>query len=302
LVSGIEVMEQTILHALRNAEDNKWTGILRVLKNSEQLGIAFIHEGRIAWATSKYQTESFGSFLEKIGNIPKERQKEIFQSFKYTGQSKEFGILLEETGLITRSVLRECLKGHIREAIFSLEDIRDVTINAETGDLAVPKDLSFRLEEVLPGREDCKTPADKPLSGFTGPGSLVHTVKWDDQGHILRNLTTLTGYLYSFICDAEGKLLVTDKSDALSCNAEELVSPAITWIQSSAANLRDLGIGQITSVLLESDKGSLIAQWPNGENDFFIAASFDKNGKPGVIKHKISELISSILLIPAEKR
>jgi hypothetical protein len=294
-------MEQTILHALRNAEDNNWTGILRVLKNSEQLGISFMHEGRIAWATSKYQKESFGSFLEKIGNIPKERQKEIFQRFKDLGQSKEFGLLLEETGLITRSVLRDCLRSHIRAAIVSLEEISDVTIKAEAGDLDVPEDLSFRLEEVLPENAHCTISTGTPLSGFTGPDSLADAQKWENRENFLRNLTTVTGYQYSFICDFAGKLLALDKSDTFSSNAEELVGPSIAWIMSSAVTLRDLGIGQITSVLLESDKGSLIAQWPNGANDFFIAASFDKSGKPGVIKHKISEVISSILLIHAEK-
>ena len=93
-----------------------------------------------------------------------------------------------------------------------------------------------------------------------------------------------------------------DKSETLSCNTEELASPAIAWIMSSAAKLKDLSIGQINSVLLESDKGLLVAQWPYGKDDFFVAASFDKSGKPGVIKHKISEVISSILLIPEEKK
>jgi hypothetical protein len=296
LVSGTEVMEQTILHAIRNAEDNSWTGVLRVLKNSEQFGIVFIHDGRIAWATSTSQAENFGSLLERVGNIPKERQKEIFQSFKDLGQTKEFGILLEETGLITRSTLRECLKSHISAAIVSLQDINDVIIKSETCELSVHKDLSFRLEEVLPDNTDNSPSPDTSLSDISGSDSFVDPAKLEIRENILQNLATVTGYQYSFVCDSEAKLLAVHKSDNFSCNTDELVSPSISWIMSSTATLRELDMGQITSVLLEYDKGALVAQWPNGEMDFFIAASFDKSGKPGVIKHKISEIISSILL------
>ena len=299
LVSGSEGMGQTVLHALQNAEDNAWTGVLRVLRESEQFGIAFVCEGQVAWATSKNQADNFGSFLERIGNIPKERQKEIFQSFKDLGQTKEFGILLEETGLITRSTLRECLKGHIRAAIVSLREISDVTIKAEKCELAVHKDLSFRLEEVLPDKTGSVPLADTPPADFFRPNSFCHGLALEFREDILQSLTTLTGYQYSFICDSEAKLLASHKSDTLALNIEELVSPSIAWIMSSTATLMDLDMGRITSVLLEHDKGSLVAQWQNGEKDFFIAASFDKSGKPGVIKHKISEMISSILQIPA---
>ena len=48
------------------------------------------------------------------------------------------------------------------------------------------------------------------------------------------------------------------------------------------------------SIILEHEKGFLIAQSTNSERQSFVNASFDKDGKLGVIKHKISELIPSI--------
>ncbi len=277
---------------LKQSEEDRWTGILDVCKGQEQFGTVFLHNGQIAWAASKDQTKNFGFFLEKIGQIPKQRQKEIFEKFKALGKSSDLGAMIEETGLISRSTLRECLQGHIQSAISSVLDTSEITCKQRECNISVTPDLLFSLDEVLrPGPEEFEQQSS--VTSQYPDESNCRTVV-DNLNNILENLSTLTGYQYSFICNSEAKVLTSHKSDSLPWDMDEILISSTTWIVSSASKLNELRIGRMDFVLVEHDKGSLIARCPTEENDFFIAASFNESGKPGVIKHKISEIITSV--------
>jgi hypothetical protein len=288
------------LDALKKAAEKKWCGILRVMKECEQIGTVFMRDGNIAWAVSKNQTENFGSFLERIGMIPKEQHTDIAERYRALGKSKKLGALLEEAGLITRSKLRECLKAHIQAAIASMLGDAQIIVNARHGEMNVDSNLLFLLREVIP---DCCN-GNGFDNAFSYDSSKKINLDFPEEtstnNDILTNLAALPGYQYSFISGFSGKLLAFHKSDDLSFDFKEAVTSAVSWIISSMTNATDLHMKKIDFILIEYEKDSLFVQWPNGNNDLYIAASFNKNGKPGVIKHKISELIPAACRFTAE--
>lgn len=281
------------IQALQKTADKKWGGILRVMKNSEQIGSVFMRDGQVAWGVSNNQKENFGSFLERIGLIPKEKLSEIAEKYRALGKAKKLGTLLEEEGLITRTKLRECLRAHIRAAIVSMMDDEDVVIEASHGEMIVDTNLLFFLDEVLPGYQLAK---DGEEDHSFDPGPEHDRFKAADTGKaldILGHLAMLPGYRFSLLSGTGGRLLALHKADAIP-NAEEAAAAAIDWINSSAIDAAIGHFGKLECLTLEHENGLLLAQWAGNDKECFIGCSFDKDCKLGVIKHKVSELIPLI--------
>jgi hypothetical protein len=287
------------IDALNKTVEKKWGGILRVMKEAEQIGSVFMRDGHVAWAVSKNQTENFGSFLERIGMIPKEKLSEIIGRYKALGKAKKLGTLLEEEGLISRAKLRECLRAHIRSAIASMMDDPEVVIKASHGEMIVDANLLFLLNEVLPGHY---------LAGEPGDGRSFESVTENDLNvaadggkavDILANLAILPGYRLSFLSEASGKLLALHKAES-TLNAAETAAETIVWINSAAMNAADENFGKLECIIMEHGNGLLVTQWMDDERQCFVSGSFDKAGKLGVIKHKISEMIPSLTQLIAE--
>ncbi len=292
-----EAVIHPLVHTLKEAESRGATEIVKVFEDSEQIGVLVMHDGRMAWATCTRQTENFGSFLEKIGMITKDRQKEIFDEFKALGRAKELGEMLEETGLISRATLRDCLKKQIQTALESLISTENVLINSMDCEFNVNTNLLFCLDEVLSNKAQSAQSIKEAIFEDNNNSDSENDNYKNSLGTVLKNLASLSGYQYSFICDPEAKQLATHKSDSFTGNFEEIMAFSMPYIASTNSFLKDSNMGKVEFVLIEHEKGSLVAQWHNPERDFFVAASFDKNGKPGVIRHKISEIIPSILHI-----
>lgn len=290
----------SFLPALEKAAEKMWCGILRILNGTEQIGAVYMRDGNIAWAVSKYQTENFGCFLERIGMIPKEQHTDIINKYRALGKSKKLGALFEEAGLISHSKLRECLMAHIRAAIASLLDDNQVVVNAKYGEMNVDSNLLFLSSEVLPSRCIADN-FDKNISHDHSRHLIFDfTAATTRNNEVLEILATIPGYKYSFISGSDGKLLAFHKSDDLSSNVEESISSAISWINASKSNAEELHLEKMEFILIEYEKGSLNVQWSDVNLNYFIAASFDKSGKLGVIKHKINELIPAVHNITAE--
>jgi hypothetical protein len=225
--------------------------------------------------------------------IPKEKLSEIVGRYKALGKAKKLGTLLEEEGLISRAKLRECLRAHIRAAIASMMDDPEVVIKASHGEMIVDANLIFLLNEVLPEHYFADEPGDvRPFE--TDPESnldeVLETVKAVE---ILGNLGTLPGYRFSFLSEASGRLLALHKADS-SLSVGESVAKAITWINSSAISASDGHFGKMECIIMEHGNGLLVTQWMDVARQCFVTGSFNKDGKLGVIKHKISEMIPSI--------
>jgi len=279
--------------ALKKTVDKEWSGILRVTKETDQIGSVFMRDGKVAWAVSKTQVENFSSFLERIGLIPKEKLSEIVSKYKALGKSKKLGELLEEEGLISHDKLRECLGAHISAAIASMMDDPLVLIEASHGEMVVDANLLFHLDEVLPDLCRGEEPVDASSSGATPNEDQKQTENNDRIVDILGNLAVLQGYRYSFVSGSDGKLLALHRSEG-DQNPEAAVASATSWINSSATHSAGGELGKMECVILEHENGLLIAQSVDNEKQCFVAVSFEKDGKLGVIKHKISELIPSI--------
>jgi predicted regulator of Ras-like GTPase activity (Roadblock/LC7/MglB family) len=281
------------IDALKKTVDKEWSGILRVTKETDQIGSVFMRDGKVAWAVSKTQVENFSSFLERIGLIPKEKLSEIVSKYKALGKSKKLGELLEEEGLISHDKLRECLGAHISAAIASMMDDPLVLIEASHGEMVVDANLLFHLDEVLPDLCRGEEPVDASSSGATPNDDQKQTENNDRIVDILGNLAVLQGYRYSFVSGSDGKLLALHRSEG-DQNPEAAVASATSWINSSATHSAGGELGKMECVILEHENGLLIAQSVDNEKQCFVAVSFEKDGKLGVIKHKISELIPSI--------
>jgi hypothetical protein len=287
------------IDALHKTAETKWGGILRVMKDAEQIGSVFMRDGHVAWAVSNNQTDTFGSFLERIGMIPKEKLSEIVGRYKALGKAKKLGTLLEEEGLISHAKLRECLRAHIRAAIASILDDPKVLIKASHGEMIVDANLMFLLNEVLPEHYLAGEPGDA-RSIKTGPETKPDEVADAEKAvDILGNLAILPGYRFSFLSEKNGKLLALHKADS-TLNIGESAAKAIAWINSSAINAADGHFGKMECIIMEHGNGLLVTQWMDNERRCFVTGSFDKDGKLGVIKHKISEMIPSIRQLFAE--
>ena len=287
--------------ALKKAAEIKWCGFLRILKDTEHVGAVFMHDGAFAWAVSKFQSESFASYLERIGLVPKEQHSEIAEKFKLLGKTKKFGALFEETGLITHSKLRECLLAHIRDALFSLAGDSQIIVNAKYGELDLDSNLVFPLSEVLPLDNADITGDIPPILETPAKTTIDHSEIATENNEILMSLTSLAGYQFSLVSGADGKLLALHKSDELKLDLKRALIASVSWINVAKKNTADLHLESIETLLLESVDGTLTVQWIDGNNDVFIAASFDKNGKLGVIKHKIRELIPAVQMRTAKQ-
>lgn len=280
-----------LIQALQTAAHNQWTGILRCFNESHDLGLVVFFLGKVAWAAAIGQTNNFGSLLEEFAKIPKERQKEIFQTLRELGQTKEFSRQLEESGIIERPVLRECLKRHIKSALASLLISNDLTTKKEESNLADPADLSFGLDEVL-------DESFLHLEGYPQSVSDTPDISAPENEGIktsLEKLENLTGYQYSFVCDGQGTMLESHRSESIDeSKINTLLRPYLNWIQLLAGGLGESNSAGFKSFILELDDGLLVAHRSTGERKLFVTGFFDETGKPGVITHKVREISQSL--------
>jgi hypothetical protein len=279
--------------ALQKAVDKKWSGILRVNMDEEQVGSVFMREGNIAWAVSKNQTENFSTFLERIGLIPRDKLSEAVRKYKSLGKSKKLGELLEEEGLISRDKLRECLGGHLRSALRSLMSDPELVVKASHGEMAVDVNLMFDLKDLLSGDEAVKcgeTPDDTEAEAQNHPVSAENDSPLDG---VLGRLASLPEYRYSFVTDSSGEIHALHRTDA-EPYPHTTLSRVTDWIQRSYGQNDEEEFGKMECIILEHQNGILLTQSTDEEMVRFVTVAFGKGGKLGVIKHKIAELIPSV--------
>lgn len=267
--------------ALQNAANLCWSGILRALKNSEQVGVVVMRDGYVAWAVSNNQTENFGSFLERIGMVPKDKLSEVIQKYKTLGKSKKLGALLEEAGLISHSALRECLKAHVRAAIVSMISDPEIMIQAKDGEMTVDANLIFKLEEVLSGTGEAAGAPDFPIP------STIDSTRTEE---LLKDLASMSGYRYSLVANVDGDLVARHTQEGITLDVEPLVPKIISWFMASA----EMDMGKVDSAILHGESGILLVQAVDGNSRFLMAVFCNLDGKLGVIKHKTAELVPEI--------
>jgi len=279
--------------ALKNAVEIRWSGILRAVKDSEQVGVVVMRDGHIAWAVSNAQTENFGSFLERIGMVPKEKLDEVIKKYRSLGKSKKLGALLEEAGLISHATLRECLKAHVRAAISSLMEDPGISLEARHGEMIIDASLVFLLSEVLQDSGDEGSGAS--MEDETAPEEDFGQV--DRQNNVPRALTALSalpGYQYSFVADMSGVIHALHMGDDVQVDVDNLVPPILPWLSIVCRNTPEIKMGRLRFTFLDCDAGSMYIRMIDDDNRFFLAVACDRNAKMGVAMHKISETAEAL--------
>lgn len=291
----IELIDgHSFMVALKNAVEIKWSGILNAMKDSRQVGVVVLSDGHIAWAVSNTQRENFASFLERIGMLPKDKLDEVVQKYRSLGKSKKLGVLLEETGLITHTTLRECLKAHVSAAIASMMDDSEITLQASGGEMVVDTSLIFLFNEVYPEPED-EIAAKSTLTGRETPDSAVKKEEpRPEERSLLQNLAALPGYLYSVVSSGEGDLLACHVADGLSVDAKQQLPSLLVWLGASSLSSNELKMGKVQFEFIQSEQGSLFMHMVDAESRYFLAVACDENAKLGVVRHKMSELLPEV--------
>jgi len=280
--------------ALGSAVEIKWSGILNAMKDSQQVGVVVLRDGHVAWAVSNTQTENFASFLERIGLVPKDRLDEVLLKYRSLGKSKKIAALLEETGLISHALLRECLKAHVSAAISSMMADSEIILQARGGEMVVDASLIFRLSEVYPAlQEDAHS--EVLLHTPEDSGTLVENKEsLPDERAILQDLATLPGYLFSVVSDTEGNQLAYHVADGVSVDTKQLLPSILVWRGASTLSSNGLKIGKVLFGFVQSDDGSLFVHMIDAGSRYFLALVCDEKAKLGVVRHKMSELIPEV--------
>jgi hypothetical protein len=280
--------------ALKNAVEIRWSGILRAVKDSEQVGVVVMRDGHIAWAVSNSQTENFGSFLERIGMVPKEKLNEVVQKYRSLGKTKKLGALLEEAGLISHATLRECLKAHVSAALSSMMDDPEILLEARYGEMVIDASLIFLLGEVMPGAGEESVPQEAmDAVPETSEGSGVEGPCMEDSV-VLLELASLSGYLYSFVADMTGRILLLHQSDDAPVETDHVVPAILAWLSASCQSSPEMKMGRVRFTLLTCETGSLFVQMVDEDNRHFVAVACDNNARMGVVMHKITEIVPAV--------
>lgn len=275
--------------ALKNAADSRWSGMLRAMKDEEQVGVVFMRDGHIAWAVSNKQRENFGSFLERIGMVPKDKLNDVVQKYRSLGKSKKLGALLEEAGLISHATLRECLKAHVRSAIASMLDDPLIRLQAKDGEMSIDASMVFLLSEVFPEPGETSLAGTPDSPGANEDSGVVSDAAVSEGDGLLDELVPLPGYLYSFVADTKGKILSFHVSEGVQLDIDRILPAVTAWIQSSSIGTVEMEMGTVQFAFIQSEKGSLFAQMTDADNRFFLAVACDTTAKLGVVKHKVAE-------------
>jgi len=276
--------DRAVVDSLKNAVQLKWSGLLRATLAGARVGVIVMHDGQVAWAASATQSEDFSAVLERIGLVSRDKlaaANQVLQQQRSEGKTTHLGTLLAEECLISPSLLRSCFKTHVSAAITSLAAAPLLSLQAEPETVSVDSSLLFDLAELLPDFE-CGSEPD---------GESNNALEKDT---LLTGLTLLPGYRYSFIADTKGKMLTCHVADAVQVQLERIIPKALVWLSAACTLSTETEMGLVLSAYLHGETGSLFAQMTDFSKQFFVAVSFSADGKLGVIKHKISELIPAV--------
>jgi hypothetical protein len=256
--------------------------------------VVVMRDGHIAWAVSNSQTENFASFLERIGMVPKEKLNEVVQKYRTLGKSKKLGALLEEAGLISHSTLRECLKAHVRAALSSMMDDPDILLEARHGEMAIDASLIFLLGEVMPGSGEEPAPQVAVDTVPDANEGSREEAPHKEEPTVLQELSSLSGYLYSFVADMNGRILSFHQSEDVQVETDHVVPAILAWLNASCQNSPEMKMGRVRFTFLTCETGSLFIHMVDADSRHFVAVACDTSARMGVVMHKISEIVPTV--------
>ncbi len=276
----------SMLDTLIEASDHGFSGLIRVLKDEDQIGVVIMRGGEVAWAVSKFQNEHLGSFLERLGQINRTQLREVERQYLSLAKTKKFGAILEESGLLTRTQLKFFIKLHVRSALINLLEMPDVSVLTSGGDMKVDEDLTFAIQEILPdyfsqveNTEEMQMLASVEDYTFVNIRCAKTRVE-----NLFSDFSTMTGYRYSVLADFDGNVLNAHWDERLE---HENLNFPLFWIKSLYMASIKANMGSLDYTHVESDLGACVLKMLHPRRHIFLGVMFDKDCKLGVIRHKI---------------
>ncbi|PKN24659.1 MAG: hypothetical protein CVU65_11150 [Deltaproteobacteria bacterium HGW-Deltaproteobacteria-22] len=275
-----------MLDTLIQSSDQGFSGLIRVFRNEEQIGVVIMRSGEVAWAVSKFQNEHLGSFLERLGQISREQLQDVERQYLSLAKTKKFGALLEELGLLTRTQLKFFIKLHIRSALINLMEMPEVVVTSSGGDMKVDEDLTFAIQEILPdyfstmdNTEEMQMMAS--VENYTFVNIRSSKTRVDS---LFADFSTMPGYRYAVIADFDGNVYNSHWHESLE--RENLNFP-LFWIKSLYMASIKANMGSLDYTHVESDLGACVLKMLHPSRHLFLSVMFEKECKLGVIRHKI---------------
>lgn len=264
----------------KRAAAERWSGKLELVSpDGEEAGAAVFWEGRLAWATSRTQTETLGSFLRRLGQVTSDDLDIVQVLFEEHGGEKKLGHIMEETGIIPRRALRRCLRLHLRLAVASLLGPSCSVSSVHAGTFCGEDDISFDVQEIIPEWNDSVSGASTDLP--TGPADAVTTV--------LEMLKNIPGHACSLVADREGSVIAVRGLTATDVPGPSvLAGTAVTLLESAMHSATWNDLGEVDFASTEGSNGAVLAQWLDPERAYLAAVMLAPTGKVGIARYELA--------------
>jgi len=273
------------INALRSAEKDHWTGELRAEGKEHLEGIVVFNEGRVAWAVCSAQHEDLGTFLWRLGRITREQLVEIRKQYQANDGSKKLGALLEEAGLIRRTVLERCLLLHTRMALTTLTKTNGLRWQRTRGHLRLEDDVGFSLDDLLPelaGANELET----ELKLSVAAGNWSH---WNVHNAVLRVMEEVPGYRGALVVARTGAITLAHLPDA-SLDAMQLGVSIVSIIEVVRRGIHSYNAGELSTMSLECSDLSIIVNRAIHGTGHCIVLLLDADAQLGHARFKLGTL------------
>lgn len=282
--------QRPITACLRLAIERLWSGRIEMLVDEQAIGQLVFVNGRIAWATAKGQSETLGTFLWRLGRLTREQLGLIQRRYKEAGGGKRLGALLEESGFMTRPMLRRALLLHTRSAVDRLMRTPGVLGTMRAGDFAAEESILFGPEEVLPSDWQEEAIAEWFRADTT---QIRRWHRRTEENDVLESFAELPGYSAAAVVAAEGDVL------SAHCSAGEVdmqmlaISIAAT-IESATRAVKMTLLGKVDILTLDSPHGGLTARWIDDDQRFLLLVLTEEGGNASLTRYGIKTALPAL--------
>jgi predicted regulator of Ras-like GTPase activity (Roadblock/LC7/MglB family) len=251
------MQEGPLAVCLSRVIEEMWSGSLEVCDAAGQpLGQVVLSYGKIAWAACRGQSENLGVFLWRLGRITKDQLAHVQQIFREQKGEKKLGAILEESGILSRSVLRRCLLLHTRSALEALLAHGDAQTKMWLSAPRADERILFAPNEVLPAGFS----SELVTEWTCGDSGSLRSWRRLNNAVVLEQFMELPGHQGSAIVSSDGDLVAANStSSALNFS---LLSVFVTaTLEAAAGTARAAGMSALRFLVLECQAGTLVARW-----------------------------------------
>jgi predicted regulator of Ras-like GTPase activity (Roadblock/LC7/MglB family) len=270
---------------LTRAELERWSGHILVRLRGEVVGEVVIHEGKIAWAVARNQSEHLGTFLLRLGQITPEQLAQVHRQYSKHNGRKHVSLLLDEARILPREVLRRCVMLHVKLAVASLLAHTDVLVDPSPGAIGADANSLFDPVEVLPPSVVPAYAAERARIAGAPPPPVERGAAC-----VIAPIVDLPGYLASAIVSSEGAVLMCHGSAQLEVDPATLGVFAAELFESSLKLALQANLGLVNAVVLECAKGLLAARWTGDEQAYLALLLTTHESKLGMLTTRVRRL------------